>query len=321
MVPQGARNGESEMQISVILCIYNGADSLPAALTSLSKMSIPDGMSWEVVLVNNNSTDETGKIIEEFARTSGFTVQHLFEPKQGRAFALNAGIRKARGEIIAFTDDDVIVDPQWLVGLSNMFATFECIALAGRVKPLWDKPQPDWLEMEGQQVVGHFDYGEQPIQINLSPLGANSAFRRSAFEKYGLFRVGLGVNKSEIGGTEDDEFGRRLLQAGEKIMYAPDAIIHLPVESHRLTKDYFLRWFYSMGKANMRARMWPQNAVCYFGVPRYLFGTAIRSSLRWAFTVDEKRRFQHKLRVYRALGGICEGWRRRFRIQTEIPRL
>src|SRR5215469_3709073 len=174
MVPQGARNGESEMQISVILCIYNGADSLPAALTSLSKMSIPDGMSWEVVLVNNNSTDETGKIIEEFARTSGFTVQHLFEPKQGRAFALNAGIRKARGEIIAFTDDDVIVDPQWLVGLSNMFATFECIALAGRVKPLWDKPQPDWLEMEGQQVVGHFDYGEQPIQINLSPLGANS---------------------------------------------------------------------------------------------------------------------------------------------------
>ena len=310
-----------DMQISVILCIYNGANSLPTALRSLLNLTVPKGLSWEVILVNNNSTDDTGRIIEDFVGTSGLNAQALFEPRQGRAFALNAGIRKARGEIIAFTDDDVIVDPQWLVGLSNMFATFECIAVAGRVKPLWDQPQPDWLEMENQQVVGHFEYGERPIPINLPPIGANSAFRRSAFEKYGLFRVELGVNKSEIGGTEDDEFGRRLLQAGEKIMYAPDAIIHLPVESHRLTKDYFLRWFYSMGKANMRARMWPQNAVCYFGVPRYLFGTAIRSSLRWAFTFDEKCRFQHKLRVYRALGGIREGWRRSLRVQIEIPRI
>jgi glycosyltransferase involved in cell wall biosynthesis len=309
------------MKITVVLCTYNGADSLGSALTSLSKLSVPDGLSWEVVLVNNNSADDTEKIIEEFAPTSGLNIQYVFEPKQGRAFALNAGIRRGRGDILAFTDDDVIVDSQWLAGLSKTFANFECIGVGGRVIPVWRQPRPTWLEMEGQQVVGHFEYGDEPKQISLPPIGANMAFRRSAFEEYGLFRVELGVNKSEIGGTEDDEFGRRLLRAGETIMYAPQAIIYLQVESHRLTKEYFLRWFYSMGKANMRARMWPEDAVCYFGVPRYLFGTVIRSSLQWAITFNEKRRFQHKLRLYRALGGILEGWRGAGRSKVEIPRL
>jgi glycosyltransferase involved in cell wall biosynthesis len=309
------------MLISVVLCTYNGADSLGTALKSLSKLSVPDGLSWEVVLVNNNSTDDTEKIIEEFARTSGLNVQQVFEPKQGRAFAMNAGIRRASGEVLAFTDDDVIIDSQWLAGLSRTFADFECIGVGGRVVPVWHQPKPTWLEMEGQQVVGHFEYGDEPKQISLPPIGANMAFRRLAFEKYGLFQAELGVNKSEIGGTEDDEFGRRLLRAGETIMYAPRAIIRLPVESHRLTKEYFLRWFYSMGKANMRARMWPQEAVCYFGVPRYLFGAVIRSSFRWAITFQEKHRFKHKLLVYRALGGIREGWRSGRRTQAEIPRL
>ena len=309
------------MHLSIVLCTYNGASSLAATLASLKQLSVPPELSWELVLVNNNSTDDTQSIIEQFARRSGLNVECVFEPGQGRAFALNAGIRTAKGNLIAFTDDDVIVDSQWLIGLSNAFAAFDCMGIAGKVVPVWTQPQPKWLEMEGQQVVGHFDYGEESREIDLPPIGGNMAFRRSAFEKYGLFRVELGINKSEIGGTEDDEFGRRLLTAREKIVYAPQAIIYLPVESHRLTKEYFLRWFYSMGKANMRAKMWPQNAVCYFSVPRYLFGTVLRNSFWWVITLDEKRRFQYKLRAYRAVGAIREGLRHADAVPTEIPRL
>jgi len=309
------------MWVSVVLCTYNGASSLEATLASFTQLAVPGELTWEVVLVNNNSSDSTEKIIENFAGTSGLNVQHAFEPRQGKVFALNTGIRKARGEIIAFTDDDVLLDSGWLVGLESTFARFSCIGVGGKVVPVLNQPQPKWLEIEDQQVVGHFDYGAEPKEINLPPIGGNMAFRRAAFEKYGLFRIELGPDSSEIGGNEDDEFGRRLLNAGEKIVYSPAAIAYLPIESYRLTKDYFLRWFYSMGKANMRARMWPQDASCYFGVPRYFFGAALRNSLRWVFTLDEKRRFQYKLRFYRAMGGIREGLRYRGLVKAEIPQL
>jgi len=309
------------MFISVVLCTYNGSDGLGKTLASLRNQSVPEGLSWELILVDNNSTDNTRNILEEFVQNSGLQVHYLFELKQGRAFALNTGIRNARGDIIAFTDDDVILDSQWLSGLADTFSRFDCSAVGGRIIPVWNQPQPAWLEMEGQQVVGHFEYGDRAKEIPVPPIGANMAFRRSTFERHGLFRVELGVNKSEIGGTEDDEFGKRLLRSGEKIIYAPQAIIYLPVESHRLTKEYFLRWFYSMGKANMRARMWPQDAVCYFGVARYLFRGLVENGLRWMVTWDEKRRFQHKLRTYRAAGGILEALRSEASANAKIPRL
>jgi glycosyltransferase involved in cell wall biosynthesis len=309
------------MRVSVVLCTYNGASSLKGTLASFKQLVVPAELTWELVLVNNNSSDSTGKIIEEFVRTSGPNVQGVFEPRQGKGFALNTGIRRTRGEIVAFTDDDVLIDAGWLMGLVSTFARFDCIGVGGKVVPILNQAQPTWLEMEGQQVVGHFDYGEQPKEISVPPIGGNMAFRRAAFEKYGLFRIELGPDGSEIGGNEDDEFGRRLLKAGEKIVYSPAAVVYLPIESYRLTKDYFLRWFYSVGKANMRAKMWPQDTVCYFGVPRYLFGNLLRNWFRWAITFDEKRRFQHKLRVYRAMGGIREALRFGETTKAEIPQL
>jgi glucosyl-dolichyl phosphate glucuronosyltransferase len=309
------------MQVSIVLCTYNRASSLATTLASLNKLSVPNQLSWEVVLVNNNSTDGTAEVIEEFARSSGLNVQNVFEPRQGKGFALNTGIRRAQGEIVAFTDDDVVVDSGWLVALTGTFAVMDCIGVGGRVVPVWNQQPPTWLEMEGQQIVVHFDFGGDLREISLPPVGANMAFRRVAFAKYGLFRTELGLDHREIAGTEDDEFGRRPLKAGEKIVYCPTATVFHPVESHRLTKDYFLRWFYSSGRANMRARMWPKGAVCYFGVPRFLFGTAIRRSFRWAVTFEEKRRFQHKLQVYRALGAILEGWRSSEPIEAEVPLL
>jgi glycosyltransferase involved in cell wall biosynthesis len=308
------------MQVSVVLCTYNRASSLGNTLASLKQLSVSGGLSWELILVNNNSTDGTAEIIDQFARTSGLNVQHVFEPRQGKAFALNSGIRRTQGAIVAFTDDDVLVDSGWLGALAHTFAAMDCIGVGGRVVPVWNQRPPSWLEMEGQQVVVHFDFGGEPKEIGLPPIGANMAFRRAAFEKHGLFRTELGPDHLEIASSEDDEFGRRLLKAGEKIVYCPLATVYHPIEPQRLTKDYFLRWFYSSGRANMRARMWPQDAVCYFGVPRFLFGTAIRRSLQWAITFEEGRRFQHKLRVYRALGAIRKGWRHGEPIEAEIPK-
>ncbi|HEV2304691.1 MAG TPA: glycosyltransferase [Candidatus Acidoferrales bacterium] len=309
------------MDVSIIICTHNRSASLQDALASLKQLSVPTGLGWEFIFVDNNSSDNTRQIIEEFAQSSGFDVRYVFEPKQGLSFARNAGIRRAQGAIIAFTDDDVIVDPRWLVELNDAFAHFDCIAVAGRIVPIWNQPRPAWLEMEDHQAVVHFDLGQLPKEIDSPPVGANMAFRRIAFEKYGLFQARLGVNKREIAGSEDDEIGKRLLRVGEKIAYAPKAVIYHPVESHRLTKSYLLRWHYSQGKAAIRARTWPQDAVRYFGVPRYLFRSLLLNCFKWAVTFDEKRRFQHKLRTYKAAGGIREALRLREAPPTEIPRL
>ena len=292
--------------ISVVVCTYNGSPKLENTLASFGRLFTAPEVSWELVVVDNCSIDNTAHIVGRFAATSGVCVRYVFEPEQGKSFALNTGVRAARGELLAFTDDDVLVDQHWLTGLVRIFAQFDCMGVAGRVVPVWWQPKPLWLELEDQQAVVHFEYGEEPRTLDLPPIGANMAFRRIAFEKYGLFRVDLGRIKN-VSGIEDREFGGRLLSAGEKIVYAPQAIIYHPVEPARLRKNYVLRWAYSVGRQQIRSRSWPQDVIRYFGIPRYLFGNLLRNSFRWAVTHDKKRRFQHQLHFYRALGGISEG--------------
>ena len=292
--------------ISIVVCTYNGSFKLENTLASFGRLYTAPELSWELVVVDNRSIDNTAHIVGRFAATSGVSVRYVFEPEQGKSFALNTGVRAARGELLAFTDDDVLVDQHWLTGLVTTFAQFDCIGVAGRVVPMWWQPKPQWLELEGQQAVVHFEYGEEPRSLDLPPSGANMAFRRVAFEKYGLFRADLGRIKN-VSGIDDKEFGARLLGAGEKIVYAPQAIIYYPVEPARLRKSYFLRRAYSVGRHQIRSRSGSQNAVRYFGIPRYLLGSLLRNSFRWAVTSDKKRRFQHQLHSYRALGGISEG--------------
>src|SRR5215475_1296742 len=117
------------MEISVVLATYNRAASLSAALHSFSKLVIPADLDWELLVVDNNSTDRTRTVIEEFQRCSGLQVAYLFEGQQGRSFALNAGIKRAKGGVIAFTDDDISLHPQWLANLHDVFVETRCSAV------------------------------------------------------------------------------------------------------------------------------------------------------------------------------------------------
>ena len=123
------------MDISVVLATYNRASSLQVTLESLLALVSPAGLSWELLVVDNNSTDLTRLNVEKFAAIAKFPVRYVFERKQGRSAALNTGIVDARGEIVAFTDDDVILHRDWLVNLNRTFDEFDCAAVAGRVLP------------------------------------------------------------------------------------------------------------------------------------------------------------------------------------------
>ena len=98
------------MDISIIICTYNRSESLKRTLQSLKEMSVSDDIEWELLIVDNNSTDNTREAVNDFTKTSGLNCRYVFESKQGLSNARNRGVKEACGEIIAFTDDDVIVD-------------------------------------------------------------------------------------------------------------------------------------------------------------------------------------------------------------------
>jgi glucosyl-dolichyl phosphate glucuronosyltransferase len=298
------------MDISVVLATYNRASSLRTTLKTFSELVYPSGLFWELLVVDNNSSDSTRAVIAEFAAQAPFPVRYVLEKTQGRAAALNAGINNGKGRIIAFTDDDVLLTRTWLTGLKEAFDNYECAAVAGRVIPLWNHCKPDWLEMEDQQAVVNFDLGDDFKEIEFAPLGANSAFRRDVFARFGLFRLDLGVRGEKHTITCDDtEFGGRLTAAGEKIVYSPNAIIYHPVDPLRTTKKYFLTWHYYNGVSLTRMEGLPNEGVSYFGVPRWHYRELAGNLLRWVFSVDSQQRFRYKLRSYRSIGTIAESRR------------
>jgi glycosyltransferase involved in cell wall biosynthesis len=295
------------MDVSVVLPTYNRAASLQTTLETFSGLAVPSGITWELLVVDNNSTDGTRAVIEHAARSARFCVRYIFEKRQGRSAALNCGIAAAQGEIVAFTDDDVFLHPEWLAGLIDTFEKFDCAGVAGRIVPLWNHPKPRWLEMEGQQAIVNFELGDASKEIRFAPMGANSAFRKQVFIQHGLFRLDLGVSGSQHTITCDDtEFGERLIRGGEKIMYSPKAIIYHPVDPKRATKEYFLTWYYNNGRSLTRTAGLPNEGVFYFGVPRWLYRELLSNAARWLFCLDGTRRFRYRLATYRSIGNIVE---------------
>jgi glucosyl-dolichyl phosphate glucuronosyltransferase len=298
------------MDLSVVLATYNRATSLGLTLKSFSSLVCPGGLTWELLVVDNNSTDSTREVVEKFATTVGFPVRYVFEKKQGKSAALNAGIGEAKGEIIAFTDDDVLLHCDWLANLKRTLDKFDCAGVAGKVVPQWNHPKPDWLRMEGQFAVTNFDLGGELREVRIPPLGANSAFRKDVFSKYGFFRLDLGPNGSRHTITcEDWEFGERLIRGGEKIVYCPTATVYHPVDPKRTTKQYFISWYYYNGISLTRTAGLPRQGIFWFGVPRWLYRELVTNFAKWMLTLQGNRRFSYKLRTYRSLGNVVESRR------------
>ena len=119
--------------LSVILCTYNRCQSLEKALASVAASRTPDRTDWEVLVIDNNSKDQTRQVIEECASRNPGRFRYIFEAKQGKSNALNTGIREARGDILAFMDDDVLVEPSWLDSLTRPLRESNVSGTGGRI--------------------------------------------------------------------------------------------------------------------------------------------------------------------------------------------
>jgi GT2 family glycosyltransferase len=272
-------------------------------------------VSWEVLVVDNNSKDQTRNVVEDFCRRYPSRFRYFLEQKQGKSQALNAGIAESRGRVLALVDDDVTVEPTWLQNVTaDLLRDSEWAGVGGRVLPASKFTAPSWLPESYHSVVfAYFDLGNDAAELNQAPYGANMAFRKSVFEKYGGFRIDLGPTPNSLIRNEDTEMGRRLLAAGERLRYVPSAVVYHPIPDTRITQDYFFPWWFDYGRAMIKERG-DRRAV--YGVPYDLLSLTSRiaeipvATLRWLFAVNPQKRFQHKCLVWKLAGQIAELYRR-----------
>lgn len=299
------------IDVSVIICTYNRCRSLRATLESIAAMHVPAALGWELIVVDNNSRDDTAREMAAFAREHpALPVRTVLEPRQGKSHALNRGIATAQGALLAFTDDDVVVDPHWLAELHRLAAERRPAAVGGRVVDTWTTPKPDWYCDSGpyrlNAVIVKYDLGEQVCPITQTmPLGANLAVRREAFAKYGLFDTALGPTAGGPRRGEDSEFCARLVRAGETILYAPQAVVYHPVDRERLDRKYFERWYYLYGQVFFQMNAPPADPVRWFGVPRFLLRMLAAHFIRWQLGRTPSIRFYHRLQVFQVLGAMA----------------
>jgi glucosyl-dolichyl phosphate glucuronosyltransferase len=309
------------VNITVIICTCNRSQSLAKTLNSLAAQTLPERVEWEVLVVDNNSTDQTPQVVREVSERYPGRFRYLREQRPGKSYALNAGVHAAKGDILAFTDDDVAAEPQWLQSLTSELEGGEWAGAGGRVAPEWAGPQPRWLPSEGRYPLAPlalFDRGEIAGELKDNPFGVNMAFRKAMFEKYGDFRTDLGPRAGSTAPqkNEDAEFGRRLLQAGERFRYEPAAVVYHHVPESRLRKEYFLAWWFDKARSDVYEAGNTDNGLRLVGVPLHLFRRLIVATLRWIVAVGPKRRFYRKIQVWYLAGEIVESYRQSLDAKT-----
>jgi glycosyltransferase involved in cell wall biosynthesis len=288
------------LDVSVVISTYNGAKVLPAALDSLLDQAAGD-CRYEVIVVDNNSTDNTRQVIESYSAGTAMRLRYVFEPRQGVSYGRNAGILNAVAPIIAFTDDDVRVSCDWVRSIKALLDDHpEFDFVGGKVLPEWTAAPPGWLTDANWSPLALVDCGSAPVVVDLDRqlclVTANLGVRRTLLDSVGLFAPELQRVKDSIGSMEDHELLIRCWRAGKQGLYAPDLIATTVVPPHRMTKEYHRRWHTGHGVFCARMRLLEdvdrtghpgidssggRESVRLFGVPGFVYRHFVGSVKNW----------------------------------------
>ena len=286
----------SVIEVSVLISTYNRAPRLRTALAAL--LAQTGDVRCEVIVVDNNSSDDTAGVVAQMAASSPDRIRYVFEGRQGKSHALNTALTLARGEILAFTDDDVRVAPDWLLQWRRSFNAHPAVDyIGGRVLPEWMAPPPPWLTMAHWSPLALQDYGDTLQAVGAERavclVGANIAYRRGVFDRVGEFTPALGRTGDGIGSTEDHDLQLRIWRAGMRGLYDPEIVVRADVTADRLERDYHRRWHKGHGRhcAMMRLRELvpadlgpmsePPGIVTLFGTPAFVYLDVPRNACLW----------------------------------------
>lgn len=240
-------------RLSVIFCTYNREKYIYNALKSIADQNFSFA-DYEIVLINNKSTDSTEAICKQFAEDYPLVdFRYFIEANQGLSYARNRGVKESSGEILLFVDDDATVFENYLESVDRFFINYpNAVACGGSIVPVYEVDKPKWLSHYTEQLIGGALYeGDKikPFNRGKYPGGGNSAFRKEIFDKYGLFNVELGRKGTGLIGAEEKDLYDRLTRGGETFYYLPQMGIHHYIPEKKLTETHFKNLTYSIGQS------------------------------------------------------------------------
>lgn len=240
------------LRISAVICTYNRANVLPAAIESLVQQNLAPS-DYEILVVDNASTDATASIVQEGFRHVPH-LRYLYEPRLGLSQARNTGWQAAQGQYVAYIDDDAIADRFWLCTIIQTFETLHpcpgCIT--GKILPIWEIPRPGWLTDRYLLRLSVQDWSSTPRFLKSDEwiVGANMAFPRAILLASGGFSTSLGRIGKRLLCQEETELRERLEQAGHAAYYHPEILVHHRIPAHRLCPEWFYQAYFWAGVSN-----------------------------------------------------------------------
>jgi glycosyltransferase involved in cell wall biosynthesis len=241
-------------------------------------------ISWEIVVVDNNSKDDTFEVVKSFSTSSSIPVRYVKEERQGLSHARNRGIKESYGKYVAFTDDDALADRRWVMALYESFQTYRCDGVGGKIllKPV--RQLPKWLKRELWGFLGFLDYGDKPFNLDRDhlPFGGNMAFSRELFGKIGYFNPNFGRIGNIPYGSEEDELFLRFFESGANAVYQPRAVVQHVIGTEKLRKSYFRKLHFLAGttKGRFSTEKIGRNIL---GIPLFTFPQLLRSIIKYFY--------------------------------------
>ena len=308
--------------ISVVICTHNRSHSLRTALGSFAHLRVPRDIEWEVVVVDNNSTDDTRAVVEAFSDAQWINLRYVQEPRIGLSYARNRGIEEAAGDVVSFIDDDVILDQGWLAAVHEAFSLYPAACVTGRVLLQPGLPKPAWWHDQYDEILGEFDRGSRIILSralsgDVMGIGANLSFQSRVFKQHGLFRTDLGRQGKKLLMGEESEYYDRLRQKGELVVYYPHALLYHAPNTARFTRRYVRRWYFRIGQWEESYGRLQERAVAkLLGLPRWRYRMTVGNLLRSLFAYmagRERDGFRNEIQAIQFLGSLYGTVERRFR--------
>lgn len=293
--------------VSIVIPTYNRAAFLGPTLDSIGQLRIPEGCALEVLVIDNNCTDETALVVASAAHRSPVPMRHVVEQRQGLCHGRNRGVREARHEWLVYLDDDILVNADWILGLHEAATHHAADAVVGPVFPRFLQDKPPYLAGHVLDSIssGYSRKGDQVLVLEADVAhelpGCNFAVRKRAVEEVGGFDPELDRIGTSLVSGGDFELGTRLVDAGRRTVYHPLCSIEHVIVPEKLTKPYLRRRSFGSGITARRTASsrltWTRKVRLALGAAKFGLRSLGDRMLRRGATA-----FEWELRMIEALG-------------------